>query len=156
MKPTTVAPNNFGLTMYGCWDSDGPSKPLEEQFRDEGRQVEKIALPNIVGMAGSAYLLCFVSRKNEPSTVLVVPDSGGDVWGEDYYYFMGLSREQATSDLDAWLIRYDHCRAVKDSVVRSLLRPRTRHKRFTWCDLGMPTITPIARRQSRPGPSSPD
>ena len=109
--------NDIGLSFYNGWTDLMAGDPQEAQLQAAGRHYEKIDITHIVGMGGCAYLLCYTSLKGEPVTVLVVPLRGDiDSFAEDYYYFLGMTQEEATKDESAWLARYDECVRLRKRV----------------------------------------
>lgn len=114
-----VEPNNIGLTALRTWDSSYTSSPpLIDQMTASGVAHTVHQLPQIVGMGGNAYLLCYTSPKTStPVTVLVVPHrSDVDQFAEDYFYFEGMDESAAVAgDFEArWAELYDLARDMQD------------------------------------------
>jgi len=113
-KPTVAQANDFGLTQIGQWTDYQSSPPLDEQLTQRGIEFDRADIPHLVGMGGCAYLIFYCSpNSGKPVTVLCVPVRADiDSFYEDYWYFEGMSREQALADEQIWLTRYDLCRAL--------------------------------------------
>ena len=114
---TTPAPDNpFGMTRYAWWSDlaeiQSGTKPLRDQLTAQNVTFEEEQIPYIVGMAGTAALLFYTSpRTGQPVTVFCIPHRYDvDSWAEDYYYFEGLSKDEALAK--DWSEVYDFARAL--------------------------------------------
>lgn len=106
---TPAKPNTLGVTGTASWSDLSRGDPLADQLKKAEIQFDRIDVPHLVGMAGSAYLVCYVSpRSGKPMTVLCVPVRYEiDGWAEDYFYCEGMTREQALADENHWLKVYN-------------------------------------------------
>lgn len=102
MPTYPVAPNNIGLTRY--IETEGPW--LADQLAQQGIAFERVGLPHLVGMAGTAYTLSYISKlSNQPITVLCVPHRADiDDFSEEYFYFEGMSLADALAKGESWWI----------------------------------------------------
>jgi hypothetical protein len=123
-----AAPNDFGLTGIGEWDGMLDARTLHQQLDAQGVTSERVALPQIVGMGGSAELLFYTSpRSGQPVTVLCVPHRYDvDGFAETYYYFEGMGRAEALAgDWEvAWAERYDRAEELFHAQGWAQGRPR--------------------------------
>lgn len=112
--PTAAPSNSIGLTATAHWDGAfSVSQPLVDQLAAQGVQCRTHDLPLIVGMGGSARLVCYTSpKRGREVTVLVIPHrSEVDQFAETYYYF-DLDEAEATAEGvdERWAGLYDQCR----------------------------------------------
>lgn len=83
---------------------------LTAQLEKQGVAFTVTELPQIVGTAGNAILIHYVSpATGKPVTVLTIPMQPEiDLYGEKYFYFVGMDQDTA-SRLD-WIEVYGACR----------------------------------------------
>lgn len=107
-----IPPNKIGLTKFNYWSDMQPNKDLREQLQDRGIEFSEIPITHLVGMAGNAALVFYISPvSGKPVTVLAVPIRYEiDSFAEEYYIFEGMTKEQALRDEEWWLIAYDAAR----------------------------------------------
>ena len=98
--------NPFGVTRFASWSGDGVAADLRVQLSRQGIQFEEVAVPHLVGLAGTAALLGYVSPASQQAvTVLAVPHRYGiDDYAEDYFYLEGLAIADAVARGEPWWI----------------------------------------------------
>ena len=109
---------------YGCTKRDGVSDMTETngtliQQMDKA-QIHYTRTTLNIGAASTepAYLLHYTSPKtNAQMTVLVFPQAGIDSWAEDYYFFAGMTINEA-SKLN-WYDVYEHVHRVSWETIKS-------------------------------------
>lgn len=103
------AANQIGLTHVDSYDDMINTSTLTAQLTAAGVSVDRIDLPNIVGMGGTASVISYISPKTGlPVSVLVIPHQYDiDRSAEDYFYFVGVGASTAAT-LD-WTALYDRC-----------------------------------------------
>jgi hypothetical protein len=126
MQMLSFPPNDIGLTKYTGYSDFSSNGTLEDQLDKAGVKYIEALIPHLVGMAGEARLLFYTSPKTGSHvTVLVVPLRGDiDSFGEDYYYFEGVSMEDALRDESRWLNAYDVGRAMVKEAIREQIRAK--------------------------------
>jgi hypothetical protein len=114
--PLVAPENSFGLFAHAGWFDGHPSPRLREQLSSGGIEYTTRDLPFLVGMAGSAALVFYLSPKTgQEVTVLAVPQRYDvDQVGEEYYYFQLSHREAVEGhDVDSrWNALYDQCKEL--------------------------------------------
>lgn len=107
-----IAPNEYGLTNYHCWSDCGPT--LREVLTKNSVSYQETEIPHLVGFAGNAELIFYVSPKlGKPVTVLAIPHRYDiDGFAEEYFYFVGMTKEQALQDEQWWLNLYPKLKAL--------------------------------------------
>jgi hypothetical protein len=128
MAATEAKPNAIGLTHYSSWDSDTGGKLLTDQLAEADITFERIEIPRLVGTAGCAYLVLYTRQNGEPMTVLVVPSAAADSWCELYFYFAGVTREQAVENERVWIDRYDAASELKRAWWAEEMAARANHR----------------------------
>jgi hypothetical protein len=116
---TFEQPNAISLTHYHGWDDSCASGPLCDQLATAKIPFEQMDVPHLVSMAGNASLVFYVSPKTgKPVTVLLIPSRADiDSFGEEYFYFEGMTREQAMADERFWPDAYEQARGtVRDEI----------------------------------------
>lgn len=114
--------NTIGLTHIGsAFDED---ETLRDQLKARDVAYTEVEIPHLVGMGGCASLVFYASPVDGvPVTTLVVPQRGDvDSFGEAYYFFRGVTREEALRDEQLWLDRYSACRELEDQLVRKSVK----------------------------------
>lgn len=102
-----------GVTDMTTVDSAGT---LIDQLEKAGIQYEKTVLSIGVMFAEAAYLIHYVGRKSgKDMTILVIPQVGADSWAEDYFYFPGMTKHNA-SELN-WFEVQEHVRAIQRETI---------------------------------------
>jgi hypothetical protein len=98
--PLQPAPENpWGITQYGYWSDMSHNPPLRDQLAAQGVAYEELPIPHLVGMAGAAALVGYISpASDQPVTVLAIPKRPDvDAFGEDYYYLQGVPLSDAVA-----------------------------------------------------------
>jgi hypothetical protein len=102
----SIPPNEFGLTRAGGASLSGGDVGLREQLREQGVKFEEIPVEHLVSMSTGecAALIIYTSPKTGKTVVTLVVrgQSEIDEWGESYYVFEGMSREEALRDECWW------------------------------------------------------
>jgi hypothetical protein len=119
----TAAPaNRFGVTRFASWSGDGMAADLRAQLSQEGIPFEEVALPHLVGLAGTVALLGYVSPTSQQAvTVLAIPHRYEiDDYAEDYFYLPGLSIAEAVARGEPWWIElYEAVKRWPEGVARA-------------------------------------
>jgi hypothetical protein len=128
--PEAAPENTIGLTHVAHAYDGHPG--LRDQLREQGVAFSETEIPHLVGMAGCASLVFYLSPVDgAPITTLAVPIRADvDSFGESYYIFRGLTREEALRDEQAWLDRYEACRQLDEQSFQSTLREAS-HRQAT-------------------------
>jgi hypothetical protein len=98
----------------------GDDEPLTGRRLERGVAFDHVEVPHLLTTIGACWLTCYISPlTGKPVTVLTVPDNGGgDDPGETYYYFEGMTREQATENERWWLDNIDTMNELLHASVR--------------------------------------
>ena len=67
----TAKENGLGVTGTGFWSDMSSGKPYEDVLKKGGVSFDRIEVPHLIGMAGSAYLLCYVSPKSGSQGIVI-------------------------------------------------------------------------------------
>ncbi len=102
-----IPPSQIGLTRFNYWDDKQPNSDLRGQLKKGRIQYSEAPIRHPVGTDGTASLVFYNSPKSgKPITVLVVAHRPAS-FSEDYFYFEGMTKEQALRDEEWWLIAYE-------------------------------------------------
>ena len=106
MPASIVKPNTIGLTRHIWTELGGAQQSLESQLSDQAIPYEIIAVPHLVGMGGSASVICYVSPHTErPVSVLSVPARiEVDASFEENFYVEGMTQAEALAKGEPWWI----------------------------------------------------
>ena len=120
-----VPENPIGLSKFAGWDDMCRGKPLLHQLEAAGIPYETVDIPHLVGMAGCARLVFYTSvATGKPITTLLVPLRGDiDSFGEEYYIWIGMTREQALESESRWLDWYAEAREIVKRARRPQPKP---------------------------------
>lgn len=122
-----IPENTIGCTGYDSWSADYNDDPLGEKLKKLNIPFDVSEIQHLVGMAGCARLLFYDSPSTGAARIaFVIPYSGGDTWGEEYFYFDGISKEDALKSEQQWVDRYDECRKLRDQAIYN--DPRIKRK----------------------------
>lgn len=111
--------NDFGCTIRnGVSDMTETNGTLIQQMDKAGVKYTRTEL-NMGGVnTEPCYLVHYTSTKtNSPMTILVFPQAGIDSWAEDYFYFPGMTLDDALA-LN-WRQVYDHVNRVSWETTKS-------------------------------------
>lgn len=106
--------NKIGLTDFAIWDNGIFSgAPLREQLDKEGVKYHEVNLNKVVS---GASLIYYISKKSGvPITILCIQlRDEDDRPAEEYYYFEGMTLEQAIRDEDWWKTAHQTARLLVD------------------------------------------
>jgi len=106
-KPTDIIDNKLGFTHFAWWADWGET--LREQLEKKNIQYEEAHISHLIGIHSEANLIFYVSPAiNKPMTVLIISEQYEiDGFAERYYYFAGMTKEQALQDENWWVENYD-------------------------------------------------
>ncbi len=109
--------NDFGCTKWdGVTDMTETNGTLIQQMEKKGIHYTRTNLNMGALPAEPAYLVHYTSQKSKiPMTILVIPQIGADSWAEDYFYFPGMTMQDAIG-LN-WCIIYEHVHTVSLEII---------------------------------------
>lgn len=97
--------------MMWCDIAKEGTLPLAHQLTAAGITFSDVPIPHLRSLAACASL--YIYTDPTPVVVLVIPQRGVDSVAETYYFFDGMTREEALESEQAWLDRYDICETLK-------------------------------------------
>lgn len=118
-----IPTNTIGCTGYDSWSADYDDDSLGAKLKKLGIPFDVSEIPHLTGMAGSARLLFYDSPSTgAPRITFVIPYSGGDTWGEEYFYFDGITKEDALKSEQQWIDKYDECVRLRKQAIREAIK----------------------------------
>ena len=118
--------NDYGCTKWsGVSDMDAKNGTLLEQLDNAGIAYTTAQLNMGSVNAGPCYLVHYTTTKSQMlMTILVFPQAGIDSWAEDYYYFPGMSGEDAAQL--SWYEVYTYVKEVAWETTRAKAQVATK------------------------------